>query len=117
MCKRQIWVLLAAVVVVLDVSSGTARADICVSIYEARYTFSDADRKAAVLLLASQFEAEGQRVVFRDCTDSYLVSHVELGRTITVTLAGPQGKRDGVAIGMDDVPALYSQLVRALLSG
>jgi hypothetical protein len=99
------------------VSFGTARADICISIDEARDTFSDANRKAAVLLLVSQFEAEGQRVVSRDCTDSYVVSHVELGRTITVTLAGPQGKRDGVAMGIDDVPALYSQLVRALLSG
>jgi hypothetical protein len=117
MGRRSMRVLAAAVVVILGVSVGTASADICISVDEARDTFSDANRKAAVLLLASQFEAEGQRVVSRDCTDSYVVSHVELGRTITVTLAGPQGKRDGVAMGIDDVPALYSQLVRALLSG
>ena len=117
MCRRSIRVLVATVLVILAVSIGTARADICVSVDETRDTFSDADRKAAVFLLVSQFEAEGQRVVSEGCTDPYVVSHVELGRTITVTLAGPQGKRDGVAIGMDDVPALYSQLVRALLSG
>jgi hypothetical protein len=116
MCKRSIPVLLSAVVV-LGVSLGTARADVCVSVDEARDTFSDANRRAAVFLLVSQFEAEGQRVVSGDCTESYVVSHVELGRTITVTLAGPQGKRDGVAMGLDDVPALYSQLVRALLTG
>jgi hypothetical protein len=119
MGRRSRQVLAAAIVVilVLGVSVGTASADICINVDEARDTFSDANRKAAVLLLVSQFEAEGQRVVSRDCTDSYIVSHVELGRTITVTLSGPQGKRDGVAIGIDDVPALYSQLVRALLSG
>jgi hypothetical protein len=99
------------------VSFGIASADICVSVDEARDTFSDANRKAAVSLLAGQFEAEGLRVVSRDCTDTYVVSHIELGRTITVTLAGPEGRREGVAIGIDDVPALYSQLVRALLSG
>ena len=117
MCRRSIRVLVATVLVILAVSIGTARADICVSVDETRDTFSDADRKAAVFLLVSQFEAEGQRVVSEGCTDPYVVSHVVLGRTITVTLAGPQGKRDGVAMGMDDVPALYSQLVRALLSG
>ena len=117
MCRGSIRVLLATVVVVFGISIGTARADICVSVDEARDTFTEANRKAAVLLLVSQFEAEGQRVVTSDCTDSYVVSHVELGRTITVTLAGPQGKRDGVAMGIDDVPALYSQLVRALLGG
>ena len=117
MSRRSMRVLVATVVVILGVSIGTARADICVSVDETRDTFSDADRKAAVFLLVSQFEAEGQRVVSEGCTDSYVVSHVELGRTITVTLAGPQGKRDGVAMGMDDVPALYSQLVRALLGG
>src|SRR3954464_473228 len=117
MCTRSIPVLVATLVVVLGVSIGTARADMCVSVDEARDTFTDADRKAPLFLLVSQFEAEGQRVVTSDCTDSYVVSHVELGRTITVTLAGPQGKRAGVAMGMEDVPALYSQLVRALLSG
>ena len=117
MSRRSMWVLPVTVVVALGVSVGAASADICVSVDEARDTFSDVNRKAAVSLLAGQFEAEGQRVVATDCTDVYVVSHVELGRTITVTLAGPQGKREGVAIGIDDVPALYSQLVRALLSG
>src|SRR6267378_1007169 len=95
MDRRSIRVLLAAAVMILGVALGTARADICVNIDETRDTFSDANRKAAVFLLVSQFEAEGQRVVSRGCTDSYVISHVELGRTITVTLAGPQGKREG----------------------
>jgi hypothetical protein len=69
------------------------------------------------MLLARQFEAEGLHVTAGECAESYVVAHVMLGRTITVTLAGPQGKREGIAVGMDDVSALYSQLVRALLSG
>jgi hypothetical protein len=116
MCKGSMWVL-PATLFVLGVSVGTATADVCVSVDEARDTLSETDRKAAIFLLINQLEAEGQRVVSRDCVDSYVVSHVVLGHTITVTLSGPQGKRDAVANGIDEVPALYSQLVRALLSG
>jgi hypothetical protein len=116
MCKRLTWVL-PATLVLLCVSDGTASADVCVSVDEARDTFTAADRKAAIFLLISQFESEGQRVVSRDCTEAYLVSHVELGHTITVTLSGPQGTRHAVAAGVDEVAAVYSQLVRALLTG
>jgi hypothetical protein len=42
---------------------------------------------------------------------------VQLGNTITVTLSGPLGQRDAVARGIDDVPAVYSQMVRSLLRG
>jgi hypothetical protein len=45
------------------------------------------------------------------------VSHIRLGTTITVTLSGPAGKREATALGLDDLPAVYSQMVRSLLTG
>ena len=95
----------------------TAHADVCVSVDTTRDTLSPPDRAAALLLIGKELEAEGRHVVSDGCDEFYLISHVRFGDTITVTLAGPQGQRQGVAIGMNDVPALYSQLVRALLSG
>jgi hypothetical protein len=40
-----------------------------------------------------------------------------LGNTIVVTLTGPRGHREGTALGMDDLPALYSQMVRSMVTG
>jgi hypothetical protein len=97
--------------------SAVARADVCVTIDAARDTLSTADRAAALILISRQLEAEGQHVVADRCDEMFILSHVRFGDTITVTLAGPRGQREGVAIGMNDVPALYSQLVRALLTG
>jgi hypothetical protein len=34
-----------------------------------------------------------------------------------VTLSGPNGQREGRALGMDDLPALYNQMVRSMLTG
>jgi len=116
MDKRFLHVL-AASAIVFAVSAGSARADIWVAVEESRDTFNAADRTAAVILLSGKLEAEGQRIGKDNCTETYVVSHVRLGDTIIVTLEGPRGRRDGMAIGMADIPALYSQLVRALLTG
>ena len=96
---------------------GPARADVCVTIDEARDTLSAQDRAAALLLLARQFELAGEKVVPPGCTTPYVVSHVLLGSTVTITLSGPKGQRDATARGLDDVPAVYSQMVRSLLRG
>src|SRR4029453_18290695 len=116
MGKRSLHVL-AAAAIVFAMTAGLAGADVCLTIDPARDTFNEADRAAALILLAGKFEAEGQRVASSGCTETYVVSHVQLGDTIAITLEGPRGRREGIAIGMGDVPALYSQLVRAMLTG
>ena len=94
-----------------------AAADVCLTIDEARDTFSVKDRSAALLLLTKQFEAAGERVVPAGCPALYVVSHIQLGTTIVITLSGPRGQREATARGMDDVPAIYSQMVRSLMKG
>jgi hypothetical protein len=101
----------------LSLAPGSADADICVSIDEARDTFSQQDRAAALLVLIRHFELAGERVVPPGCQTPYAVSHVQLGTTVVITLSGPNGQRDATARGMDDVPAVYSQMVRSLLRG
>jgi hypothetical protein len=94
-----------------------AGAEVCITVDEAHDTFSPQDRTAALLLVDKQFELEGQRVVSGGCSTAYTVSHVMLGNTIMVTLSGPGGHREGTAIGFDDLPALYSQMVRSIVTG
>jgi hypothetical protein len=103
--------------VLLLAGVGPARAEVCVAIDEARDTFPAADRAAAILLVSRQFELAGEQVAPEGCSTRYTLSHVRLGNTILVTLAGPGGHRDGTALGMDDLPALYSQMVRSIVTG
>jgi hypothetical protein len=78
---------------------------------------SPRDRVASILLVKRQFEFEGEAVTDAACDATYTVSHINLGATIVVTLSGPNGKREGVANGMEDLPALYSQMVRSIVTG
>jgi hypothetical protein len=93
-----------------------AQAQVCVRIDELQDTLSQNDRQAAVLLLNRQFAMAGEQVV-PDCSTPYLLAHIKLGNSITVTLSGPKGEREGTALGLDDLPALYNQMVRSLLTG
>ena len=95
-----------------------AARDVCITVDEAHDTLSSENRAAARLLLARQFELEGDRVVPEGCATPYTVSHVKLGETIVVTLSGPNGqRREGTALGLDDLPPLYSQMVRSIVTG
>ena len=94
-----------------------ANAQTCIAIDEQRDMLTQDERTAARLLVGKQFEVTGRRVAERDCAETYTVSHIRLGTTITVTLSGPAGKREATALGLDDLRAVYSQMVRSLTTG
>jgi hypothetical protein len=115
--RRAVRVGLMAGLLLLGLVAGRASADVCVTIDESRDTFTPSERTAALLLLTRQFELAGERVVAPGCPMPYVVSHVQLGTLISITLSGPNGQRDATARVMEDVPAVYSQMVRSLLRG
>lgn len=108
--------LFVALVLSAAVPGLSSAADVCVAVDDAHDTLTASDRSAALRLLARQFELAGERVV-ETCDVPYVISHITLGRTIVVTLSGPAGQRDGTALGIDDLPALYSQMVRSIVTG
>jgi hypothetical protein len=97
-------------------AAAEAGAQVCVRIDESQDTLTQNDRVAAVLLLTRQFAMAGEQAA-ADCSTPYLLAHIKLGNSITVTLSGPKGERQGTALGLDDLPALYNQMVRSLLTG
>src|SRR5262245_59051030 len=109
-------VIRTTVVAVFLCAAAVAQAQVCVKIDESHDTLGQDDRLAALLLLNRQFASAGEQVV-TDCPTPYVLAHVKLGNTITVTLSGPKGSREGTALGLDDLPALYSQMVRSLETG
>jgi hypothetical protein len=98
-------------------TAGTVRADVCVTIDENRDVLSVGEQTAAVLLITRQFEQEGEKVVPPGCARSFTFSHAQLGSTIVVAVAGSSGRWQAVALGRDDLPAVYGQIVRAIVTG
>ena len=115
--RSALCVSVAAALLVFAVAPRLANADVCLTIDTTRDMFSDQDRIGALSLLARQFELEGERIVPPGCANAYVVTHILFGTRISITLTGPGGHRDATALGMDDVPAVYSQMVRSLLKG
>src|SRR5436309_13985116 len=106
--QRRTWRVVFLAGALVAAAADAARADVCVAIDKAHDTLSPQDRSAAAILVARQFELAGEKVSDGDCPALYTLSHVRLGNTITVTLSGPNGRREGTALGLDDLPALYS---------
>lgn len=102
---------------ILAWTSPVSAADVCVTVDETRDTLSAQDRSAAVLLLERQFERAGEHVVPPGCANAYVVSHIQFGSRISILITGPKGEREATAVGMDDVPNVYSQMVRSLIRG
>jgi hypothetical protein len=103
--------------VVMTCAARTASAQTCITLDEQHDTLSPDERPAALLLVKKEFELAGRPIADRDCQVTYSLSHIRLGTTIIVTLAGPSGSRQGKALGLDDLPAVYSQMVRSLVTG
>ena len=111
------FVSISMVIMAVGAVPGIAAAQTCVRIDEAYDLLTRDERTAAVLLVKKQFELSGHRVVDSPCEATYTLSHLRLGNTIVVSLTGPLGAREGKAVGLDDLPAVYSQMVRSLISG
>jgi len=112
--------VIRSMLLVAMMTAGGARtegAQTCLAVDEAHDTLGRDERVAALLLLGKQFELAGHQVVKTGCATTYTISHIRLGNTIVVTLSGPSGSRQATAVGLDDLPAVYSQMVRSLLTG
>lgn len=94
-----------------------ATAQTCLRIDESADTLAPDERVAAILLVRKEFELASHPVADTGCEAAYTLSHIRLGNTIIVTVSGALGSREGKALGLDDLPAVYSQLVRSLTTG
>jgi hypothetical protein len=96
----------------------TARAaNVCVVVDEGTDSLEATDRKAAVAVLKQTLGANGHVVVASDCAETYTASHVKLGKAITVSLSSSMGTRTSSVGVIEELPAAYDQLVKALDSG
>jgi hypothetical protein len=114
MTKRTI--LIPVLAVAASFAARTAAAAVCVQIDQQHDTLSEPDRNAALTMLAQTLRQQGLEVAEQNCMGVYLVYHVKFGDSINVFMTGPQGYRQASARTLDEVPALYSQMVRSLIA-
>ena len=105
-----------SVLTIVSLSRG-ASAAVCAQIDASRDTLSEADRNATKIFLTQSLRREGLQVVESGCSETYTVYHVKLGNSVTVFMQGPQGYRETTAHAVEEIPAVYSQMIRSLLSG
>lgn len=104
-------------VLLLAAAERAASAAVCTSIDTTRDTLSEPDRNATRILLAQALRQQGIEVADQNCLGTYVVYHVKLGNSITVFLQGPQGYREASARAIEEIPAVYSQMIRSMVSG
>ncbi|HVV82732.1 MAG TPA: hypothetical protein VHE35_06610 [Kofleriaceae bacterium] len=92
---------------------------VCVVIDASTDTLADNERTAARSLILQAFASEKVNVdaTGSACAETYTVSNVKLGNTITVTMTGPRGQRTARATSLDDLGPVYSQMVKSLVTG
>ena len=105
-----------AAALVLGARSASA-ANVCVALDEANDTLEVNERKAAATVLRQALVANHHVVVTGTCEDTYTAGHVRLGKSMSVMLTSSKGSRTARAGLIDELPAIYDQLIRALDSG
>ena len=107
---------LFTLVFTLLVSQAAYGDNICIQIDENRDNLQPGDRQATLMLVEQELEDTGHTVLDDGCVDTIVLSNVKLGSSITVTLTRGDKQRRLKASGLDDLPSVYSQLVKSLLS-
>jgi hypothetical protein len=106
----------ALAVAVSALAARTAAAAVCVQIDQQHDTLSEPDRNAAITMLSQTLRQQGLEVAEQNCMGLYVVYHVKFGNSVNVFMQGPQGYRQASARTLEEVPALYSQMVRSLIA-
>jgi hypothetical protein len=96
---------------------GSAYAASCVQIDEQRDGLSADERSSARTLFEAALSEERQEVSREGCSETWTLYHVRLGESLTVVVQSPRGTRRERVNQIEDLPPMYSQLVRSLLSG
>jgi hypothetical protein len=92
-------------------------AQTCVVVDAAKDNLSEADRSGAKTLLEETLRENHETVQEPPCNTTFTVFHVQFGKSINVVMSKGDTTQKARAGTLEEVPQVYSQLVRALLSG
>lgn len=111
------WLFGAGVAGALLAAPALAHAAICVVVDGARDGLAPEERSAAQTLLEDTLRHNQLAVAREGCTETWTLYHVRLGSNVTVVVRSPLGERRETVHKIEDLPATYDQMVRAMLRG
>jgi len=91
-------------------------AGVCIEINTSKDQLDDRDRKSAKIIIEGALQEEGRKVVQGDCSNKYSIYHLKLGETVTVIIDGPTGTKKNSVKSLNELPKIYSQMIRSLIS-
>jgi hypothetical protein len=94
-----------------------AHAGSCVKIDEERDSLTPEERNSARNLFEEVLAEEHQEISREGCTDTWTLYHARLGESVTAVVQSSRGTRRERVNKLEDLPGLYSQMVRAALAG
>jgi hypothetical protein len=94
-----------------------AHAAVCIQLDTAHDNLTEQERSGTMTMLASALQQQGQQVVAEGCQETWVVYHVRLGYSVNVFVQSPRGYRQATARAIEEVPAVYSQIVHSMLTG
>ncbi len=110
------WAVVALSAITL-LAGTNAHAASCVRIDATLDMLSPQEQKAAALLFEEALRQEGLAIDAALCTEAWVVSHTRLGDSLVVVIASPHGRRSDRVRAIEELPAQYSQSIRALRTG
>ncbi|MEZ4270753.1 MAG: hypothetical protein R3C68_04775 [Myxococcota bacterium] len=103
-------------VILMTLMVGISAHATCVVVDQQHDQLGDAERLSAGLILTETLREEGIEVATAPCSDAYVVYHIRLGEKITVVMAHGERRRRAESASVEDLPQLYSQMIRAIIS-
>lgn len=94
----------------------TVYASSCVTVDEQRDGLGPTERRSAQTLFEDVLAENGVTVVRSDCSETWTIYHVRLGRSISVSVQSPRGQRHERVRRIEDLPGIYDQMVRSILT-
>lgn len=96
--------------------AGEAQAATCVTLDAERDGLGSDDRQAAVTLFEGALAEQGLEIAREGCSETWVLYHVRLGKSLTVVVESPRGTRRERVKTVEDLPPVYHQLARAVLT-
>ncbi len=109
--------LIGIIVMLATFISGQAVADICLTVDETRDSLTPAERTAALALLSTAFTKVGETVVDAPCDQTYTLTNIRLGESITSTVSGPKGTRMLQVEKIEELGGALDQIANSLITG
>ena len=101
----------------LSMAITAAQAQVCLTVAEETDSLAPAERSAVLSLVSASFKQANTGVVPSPCARQFSVSTVKLGTAYIAHLRGPGASARGKAASIEELDAVYDQLVRRVTQG